>query len=399
MSVDVQLSKDQNSGSSEWMVQLPLAPEFSDLKPKRLSERRHPVAVAPTGEDPMELLYEERLAAQSARRTPGTYRWLRRDVVRTASDLAGRRLTLSDLFRDERRLGEALVRDHGRSHGGTVSKSTIAHRRTAIRSVARLLGPELRMALGDDPLAIVNRALRGVAEHRGSGFRILRGTPRSRGGETPNEQEIQLIFDMLGRGPDWSSSRDQAFFVAMGDSAARVNSLRTIDCSDVAVLSGGRVRLLLHQKNGSKRHETELSVGAARALQLYVAEYNLAMERGGRSERVVLGEPGALWRDERGRQWPETRMRRTLRGACDLAGTADYTPHVFRRAWATRAAESLPRWEAAHAGGWRGTERFDAHYVSTSRQKVWHQLGRLAAMTEATGTEASKVEEHAAFAI
>ena len=42
-----------------------------------------------------------------------------------------------------------------------------------------------------------------------------------------------------------------------------------------------------------------------------------------------------------------------LRHACRLAGTPDYTPHAFRRAWATGAAAVLLCWEVVLGGGWR----------------------------------------------
>ena len=132
-----------------------------------------------------ETLYEQRLAAQRGQQTVTTYRWLRRDMLRIASRIAGRSLTLSQFLGDEGLLGQVLVTDE-REDGGRCSKSTIAHRRTAIRSVATMLRPELQSALGRDPHDVIRDALRAVAERRGGGYRISAGTPRTRGGLTPN---------------------------------------------------------------------------------------------------------------------------------------------------------------------------------------------------------------------
>ena len=90
--------------------------------------------------------------------------------------------------------------------------------------------------------------------------------------------------------------------------------------------------------------------------------------------------------------------RPQLRHACRLAGTPDYTPHAFRRAWATGAAAVLPCWEAALGGGWRGTERFDTSYVTPSRAAVWAKLSGLGmddAQPRAEPARADDVPAHA----
>ena len=62
------------------------------------------------------------------------------------------------------------------------------------------------------------------------------------------------------------------------------------------------------------------------------------------------------------------------------------TPHALRRAFATDAASVLPRHTVAQAGGWKGLERLDDHYVQPRgdaiRAKLNRQEGRSAgAMT------------------
>ena len=306
-------------------------------------------------------------------------------MLRIAARISGRPLTLSQLLGDEALLGQVLVTDE-REDGRRCSKSVIAHRRTAIRSVATMLRPELQTALGRDPHDVIRDALRAVAERRGGGYRINAGTPRTRGGPTPNPEELQAIISAIGRAEGWIGLRDRALAMLLASTASRVNALRTLDAADCHVLPGDRVRALLRQKNGRERHEVELDQASREALRLYVFVFNEAMGVAGSPDRIVLGEPGPIWRTERGVQMPDKTLRAAFRRACGLAGTPAYTPHAFRRAWATAASEVLPRWEGALGGGWRGTERFDASYVTPSRASVWRKLSAIGVDREAQPT-------------
>ena len=157
--------------------------------------------------------------------------------------------------------------------------------------------------------------------------------------------------------------------------------------------------MLLHQKNGRERHEVELDRVSREALRLYMFAFNEAMRGAGRPYRIVLGKPGPIWRTECGVQMPEKALRAALRRACVVAGTPDYTPHAFRRAWATAAAEVLPRWEGALGGGWRGTERFDASYVTPSRASVWRKLAAVAVEHPAVRPEPEQAQHEPARAL
>lgn len=294
-------------------------------------------------------------------------------MLALASAESGHPVDLGGLFADRVLLGRVLV--SGRlADGQPCSRSTLAHRRTAIRSVASLLRPELRVILGRDPQDVVRDALRGAAERRGGGYRINAGTPRTKGGATPSTDELRAIITEMGHAEGWIGLRDRALALLLASTASRVTALRTLDGADCHVLPGDRVRVLLHQKNGRERHEVELDRESRESLQLYVFAFNEGMRSAGRPDRIVLGEPGPIWRTEHGRQLPDKALRAALRAACRVAGTRDYTPHAFRRAWATAAAEVLPRWEGALGGGWRGTERFDASYVTPSRPVAWRKL-------------------------
>ena len=93
---------------------------------------------ADNAEDALEALYEERLRGMRAPRSVLTYRWLRKAVLRVAKAARGQPLTLGELFALPDLLGLALTNDRN-PDGARISKSTLAHRRTAMRSVAILL--------------------------------------------------------------------------------------------------------------------------------------------------------------------------------------------------------------------------------------------------------------------
>ena len=375
------LWQDQTfSGAGDAGEQLRLGlPEFAGAAPRKRPRPRYrcrPVELS-SAPDPLLTLFEQRLAARARAATVSKYLWAIRDVLRLAERLRDGSGELLDLLNDTALLGRVFATDEGRG-GAVSSRWTIAHRRTALRSLATLLKPELTEALGRDPDEVIREALRGVAERVAGGYRIVSGAPRQRGGSTPSGEEVEAILGALGRRAGWDGHRDRTFVLLLTRTASRVNALRTLDGTDCHVMPDGRVRLMLPNKNAREPHEVELDQESAAQLRLYVATYNRAMRIAGCPQRIVLGEPGPIWRGERGRCWPEAAMRRTLRRACQAAGGADYTPHAFRRFWATCATERLPRWEAALAGGWQGTERFDDHYVTPSRSQVWGKLGRLA---------------------
>ena len=51
-----------------------------------------------------------------------------------------------------------------------------------------------------------------------------------------------------------------------------------------------------------------------------------------------------------------------------------FSPHAFRRAFATDGAAYLPRHVVAQAGGWAGTARMDDHYIQARTRTLWYKL-------------------------
>ena len=176
--------------------QLPLPLDaFADL-PQLRHRRRRRVRAADNAEDALEALYEERLRGMRAPRSVLTYRWLRKAVLRVAKGARGEPLTLGELFALPDLLGLALTNDRN-PDGARISKSTLAHRGTAMRSVATLLYVELAAALGREPHAVLDQARRGAAERVGGGFRIAGASPRRHGGPTPGMAESTAIIEAL----------------------------------------------------------------------------------------------------------------------------------------------------------------------------------------------------------
>src|SRR5207237_446304 len=137
----------------------------------------------PSPDDPMLRTYLRRLSAQGfALKGFDAYHYQIRTTLRTAARIAGTVVNLGDLFQDNRLLGLALVDDMAKIEGTRLSKWTLAQRRSAFRSFAMLMRPELIHRLGEEPSDVLDRALRGVAERVGTGYRLTGGAPRRRGG-------------------------------------------------------------------------------------------------------------------------------------------------------------------------------------------------------------------------
>jgi integrase len=304
-------------------------------------------------------------------------------TLHAAHRLSGRSLSSVELFQDLSLLGHALIDDRS-LNGALLSKWTLAQRRSAIRSFATLMRPELSAQLDEEPLAVIDRALRMVAERLGSGYRLSGGLPRRRGGFTPSVKELARVMEVLGREPGYTGLRHRAFFGILRLTGCRINALRVLDGTDCLVLPSGRIRIYLGEKGRKEEREVELDEKTARALQAYVDAFNRT--RIGDNDRIALGQVGAIWRGATGRQWGYAALLTRLRAACAEAGMPPMTPHAFRRAFASDAAGYLPRQDVARAGGWDRLERLDNHYIQANMARTWEKL----APTENVGIPAKE---------
>jgi integrase len=302
------------------------------------------------------------------------YRYQLRATLRSARRISGRTVTPVELFGDAYLLGRALV-DEVSTTGTRLSKWTLAQRRSAVRSFAAMMRPELLPLLGAEPSVVVDRALQEVAERVGGGYRVPGGRPRRRGGSVPTPDEVDRVLAVLGRAPRFVGLRNRAFFGLLVATGCRVNALRSLDGTDCVLMPNGRLRLYLHEKGKAERREVELSQEMARDVQTYREAFNRHAGDRGLQTRVRIGEPGAMWQNAAGRTWSYSDILTTLRAGCAGAGVTAFTPYALRRAFATQAASRLPRHIVALAGGWNGLERLDNHYVRPQESVIWQKLG------------------------
>src|SRR5437763_10647397 len=100
-----------------------------------------------------------------------------------------------------RLLGRVIVHDIAPMLGTRLSRWTLAQRRSAIRSFAALMRPELLALFEDDPHDRLDRALRAVADRVGVGYRLTGGAPRRRGGPAPSGSQIRDVLHAAGCEP------------------------------------------------------------------------------------------------------------------------------------------------------------------------------------------------------
>jgi len=331
-------------------------------------------------------------ARGAARKGFEAYRYQVQFVLRLAECVVGQPVSIPELFANEALLGRVVVDDRG-VDGRQLSRWTVAQRRSAVRSVATLLRPELMASIGVDPHVRLDDALRRVAERVGSGYRLTGGAPRLRGGATPSMAQVVAIIDNASAEDGFAGARNAAFFSILASTGVRVNALRQLSCSDCVKVPSGRIRIFVHEKGKSKSRELELSHDESAALHTYADAYNTCAGVYEWSGRFHLGSPGLLWRGVGGHGWTYRDITATLARACEQANVGRLTPHAFRRAFASTAATVLPRHVVALAGGWQGLERLDNHYVHVAPDDVLRRLAAIRVLTGSPRTTETDVQE------
>jgi len=356
-------------------------PGYEDV-PSRPPKRRHRYtpntqAIGGSSLDPLIEIYLRRLRAHGAAKNGfDAYRYQLRAITQIAARRKDRAVLIEELFHNTRLLGEVLVDDVAPVAGSQLSKWTLAQRRSAIRSFATLMRPELLATLGEEPNMVVDQALRKVAIRVGGGYRLTGGSPRYKGGDVPTPDEVQAVLRALGETPGYLGLRNWCFFSILAASGARVNALRELDGADCVEMPSGRMRIFIHDKGKHEPREVELSRELTATLQAYVAEFNAYAARRAWKVRIRIGQPGAVWRNSGRGHWSYYDIRQTLAAACKQTNIALLRPHAFRRAFATGAASVVPRHVVAQAGGWQGVERLDNHYIRPDIRNVVDKLHR-----------------------
>jgi hypothetical protein len=137
--------------------------------------------------------------------------------------------------------------------------------------------------------------------------------------------------------------------------------------------------MLLQAKSSREPFELAVPAAAAEALDTYIADFNRWASVRQLGQRIGFGVPGPFRRALIGEAWSYREWSRELAEACERACVPKYTAHGFRRAFATRITEAVPRSVAALAGNWSSPRRMDDHYVQPSLARLRSRLSRLTA--------------------
>jgi integrase len=323
--------------------------------------------------------FRQRVRARFSAATARQYTWVLRDLLRIASTLAGRRVSVQEFFADSHLLGQTLA--SGQASGGhrAISAWLASQRRSVSRSFALLMANEFGELGIADPEATVTAALRAVAEPVGCGYRLPVGWPRGRGGPMPTPKEADLILAAMSSEPGWVGTRNAAFVSILAERGQRIGALLKLDGANLHRLPTGQVRALLHAKSSREPFELLIPAEAAEALDAYIGAFNSWARKSGLANRIGFGVPGSFWRALNGKAWSYREWSLALAKACERAGVPRYTAHGFRRAFATRITATVPRSVAALAGNWSSPRRMDDHYVQPSLTRLRNRLSRLTA--------------------
>lgn len=321
--------------------------------------------------------FHRRVRARNERRTATHYRWLLLDVLKLASSLAGRELSIEELLLNRQVLGQTLSTSTNSRGDREVSSWHAAQRRSVLRSFVQLMDVELRMIGIPDAAALLTSALRSVAVPVGSGFRLPVGTRRNRGGPAPTAEEIRAIREVIGGKQGWRGVRDELFLNLLARRGQRITGLLELDGARAYRLPGGSCRFMLRAKSAREPYELVVPDNLVEKLEAYIAGFNSWSKATGLTDRIGFGVPGMFWRNDSGRKLTHHVWSTMLKEACAEAGVAVYTSHAFRRAFATIGSTVAPRPVTAVAGNWTSTRRMDDHYIQPSLVRLRSALANL----------------------
>jgi integrase len=327
-------------------------------------------------DDPLLQTFRRRCARVHTTATAKKYAWCASNVIRLASERLRDDITLLELFREPLLLGSVLV-ESKRAGGGTeVSGWTVANRRTAMRSVAGLMAPELTAAGIEDPVAVVDDALRACAERVGTRYRLPKAPVRDRGGRAATPTEVRSVSNAMRSKPGWAGQRDAILVEILFVTGARVNATLALEGASLTTGADGRGVMQVCAKHRRDSGEFLVPADLMSHIDGYVSEFNAWSRARGLPVRIGVGAPGPLWRSPTGRPFEYGSFVARLTVACQQADVERLTPHAFRRAFATTATEALDRRTVSRAGGWLNTRLMDAHYVQRPAEVAKRKVAR-----------------------
>ena len=327
--------------------------------------------------DDLLILYEKRIAARWPNRTKQQYRWVLRNMLALACNLAGQSVSILEVLRDEQLLGQIFATATTADGKRPVSAWHMAQRRSILRSFVEIMEPELRCEGIVDAGDALIRALRSVAEPVGTGYRLPVGATRGRGGPTPSQEEIAAIQHELSSKPSWRGCCNEAIFSLMVRRGLRIGSLLTLDGASAHRLRDGRMHCFLRAKSKREPYELIVPNDLTELLSRYVEQFNSWAKASGLPDRIGFGVSGLFWRNDLGRPLTYPAWTNELKQACIAASVPVYTSHAFRRAFATNATAVAPRPTVATVGNWASKRLMDDSYCQRSLSRIEQSVARL----------------------
>jgi integrase len=157
-------------------------------------------------------------------------------------------------------------------------------------------------------------------------------------------------------GKDWRSKRDKAILLILGECGIRRAELLALDVADVDL---NTFVLTVRRGKGGKARRVRFSATTATALDRYL-----------RSADV---REGALWRGNKGGRLGEHGLRHALAARAAQAGIDSFSPHMMRRAMATRwMARGGSETGLMAVGGWTDRSMI-ARYVGAAQEELAQQ--------------------------
>lgn len=223
-------------------------------------------------------IFKEKVLARDSAATGREYAWAFRDTVRLASRLAGRALSVGELFSEPGLLRDVFANADSSSGDHEVSAWLTAHRRSVMRAFVNLMSCELA-ALGAKGVdQFLTTELRAAAEPIGSGYRLPVGATRGRGGIMPTELEARSIEESLGAEPGWHGLRNAALFAFLRRRGQRIGALLQLDGSNLYLMPDGTARIVIRAKSSREPSQLMLPPEVARVLLAYSHALTLGRE-------------------------------------------------------------------------------------------------------------------------
>lgn len=181
--------------------------------------------------------------------------------------------------------------------------------------------------------------------------------------ELTDEQCTALVKACAGK--EFRDRRDEAIVRLMLETAARAGEVTDMELADVDLKAGSAI---VRRGKGGKGRRVPIGPQTCRAIDRY-----LRMRRTHR-----LAETSALWLGDRGRSLGYWGLYKALKERAELAGIADFHPHVLRHTGAGR-------WLAAGGSegglmaiaGWSTRDMIDRYTKATSERRAAEEARRL----------------------